>query len=58
MIPLKIMYDFLCKTGFAYVADGSLLATIHRVAAFGISLVPLDIRKESTKHTLVIDAIA
>ena len=57
MIPLKIMYDSLCETGFASVADGSLLDTIRRLAAFGVSLVPLDIREESTRHTLAIDAI-
>lgn len=57
MIPLKIMYDSLCETGFAPVADGSLVDTIRRLAAFGVSLVPLDIREESTRHTLALDAI-
>lgn len=57
MKPLKIIYDSLVETGFASVADGSLVDTIRRLAAFGISLVPLDIREESTKHTEAIDAI-
>lgn len=57
MKPLQIMYDSLCETGFESVADGILLDTIRRVAAFGISLLPLDIREESTRHTLAIDAI-
>jgi len=57
MIPLKIMYQSLVSTGFASVADGSLLDTIRRLAAFGISLVPIDIREESTLHTKAIDAI-
>lgn len=57
MEPLKIMYNSLVSTGFASVADGSLLDTIRRVAAFGISLVPIDIREESTLHTKAIDAI-
>lgn len=57
MIPLKIMYDSLIGTGYASVADGNLVDTIRRLAVFGINLVPLDIREESTLHTLALDAI-
>jgi phosphoenolpyruvate carboxylase len=57
MTPLKIMYESLVECGFASVADGSLLDTIRRVAAFGVSLVPLDVREESTRHTLALDAV-
>ena len=57
MKPLKIMYDSLCETGFESVADGALIDTIRRLAAFGVSLVPLDVREESTRHTLALDAI-
>lgn len=57
MKPLKIMYDSLISTGYASVADGHLVDTIRRLAVFGINLVPLDIREESTLHTMAIDAI-
>jgi phosphoenolpyruvate carboxylase len=57
LIPLKIMHSSLVETGFDLVADGLLADIIRRVAVFGLSLVPLDIREESTKHTEAIDAI-
>jgi phosphoenolpyruvate carboxylase len=54
---LQIMYDSLASTGLELVADGLLLDIIRRVAFFGMTLVPLDIREESTRHTLALDAI-
>ncbi len=57
MKPLRIMYDSLLETGFEKVADGHLLDMIRRLAIFGVSLLPLDIREESTRHTMAIDAI-
>lgn len=57
MKPLKIMYDSLTETGFEKVADGHLLDMIRRLAVFGVSLLPLDIREESTRHTMALDAI-
>jgi phosphoenolpyruvate carboxylase len=51
------MYESLRTTGFESVADGLLLDIIRRVVTFGMTLVPLDIREESTKHTLALDAI-
>jgi phosphoenolpyruvate carboxylase len=55
--PLRVMHDSLLETGFALVADGLLVDIIRRVTVFGLSLVPLDIREESTKHTEALDAI-
>ena len=55
--PLKIMHDSLSETGFELVADGLLIDIIRRLKVFGMSLVPLDIREESTKHTETLDAI-
>lgn len=55
--PLNIMYESLIETGFDLVADGLLVDIIRRVHAFGMTLVPLDIREESTKHTLALDAV-
>lgn len=55
--PLKIMHQSLLDTGFELVADGLLVDIIRRVKSFGLTLVPLDIREESTKHTMALDAI-
>ena len=55
--PLMVMHDSLVETGFALVADGLLVDIIRRVTVFGLSLVPLDIREESTKHTEALDAV-
>lgn len=55
--PLRVMYDSLVETGFSLVADGMLADIIRRLHVFGLSLVPLDIREESGKHTEALDAI-
>jgi phosphoenolpyruvate carboxylase len=57
MNPMRVIYDSLVQTGFELVADGLVSDIIRRVAVFGMTLVPLDIREESTKHTLALDAI-
>jgi phosphoenolpyruvate carboxylase len=57
MGPLQIMFDSLTETGFGLVADGLLVDVIRRLSVFGLSLVPLDIREESTQHTLALDAV-
>lgn len=57
MEPLLTMYDSLIETGFELVADGRIVDIIRRINVFGMTLLPLDIREESTKHTLVMDAI-
>jgi phosphoenolpyruvate carboxylase len=57
MIPMRVIYDSLVQTGFELVADGLVSDIIRRIAVFGMTLVPLDIREESTKHTMAIDAI-
>ena len=55
--PLTVMHDSLMETGFELVADGLLVDIIRRLRVFGMTLVPLDIREESTKHTVALDAI-
>lgn len=55
--PLNTIYDSLVSTGMSLVARGSLTDTIRKLHVFGLSLVPLDIREESTRHTLALDAI-
>ena len=54
---VKVIYDSLVQTGFELVADGLVSDIIRRIAVFGMTLVPLDIREESTRHTLALDAI-
>ena len=55
--PLKTIHDSLCHGGYEDVADGFLVDVIRRIATFGMTLVPLDIRQESTKHKMAVDAI-
>ncbi|KAI8012592.1 Phosphoenolpyruvate carboxylase 2 [Camellia lanceoleosa] len=55
--PLELCYRSLCTCGDQPIADGSLLDFLRQVSTFGLSLVRLDIRQESDRHTDVIDAI-
>jgi len=55
--PLRIMHESLIETGFDLVADGLLSDIVRRLKVFGITLVPLDIREESTQHTNALDSI-
>ncbi|CAH0527215.1 phosphoenolpyruvate carboxylase [Vibrio hippocampi] len=55
--PLMACYKSLRESGMCLIADGSLLDTIRRVKAFGVHLVRLDIRQESTRHSDVISEL-
>ncbi|KAF7109559.1 hypothetical protein CFC21_109801 [Triticum aestivum] len=55
--PLELCYRSLCDCGDKTVADGSLLDFLRQVSTFGLSLVKLDIRQESDRHTDALDAI-
>ena len=55
--PLRLCYDSLHDCGLGEIADGELLDILRRVACFGLELVRLDVRQESGRHTLVLDAI-
>nr|AAY28729.1 phosphoenolpyruvate carboxylase [Alternanthera pungens] len=55
--PLELCYRSLCACGDRPIADGSLLDFMRQVSTFGLSLVRLDIRQESDRHTDVMDAI-
>ncbi|NP_001267758.1 phosphoenolpyruvate carboxylase 1-like [Setaria italica] len=55
--PLELCYKSLCDCGDKTIADGSLLDFMRQVSTFGLSMVKLDIRQESERHTDVIDAI-
>ncbi|WP_428772705.1 phosphoenolpyruvate carboxylase [Vibrio sp.] len=55
--PLYACYQSLHECGMGVIADGSLLDTLRRVKAFGIHLVRLDIRQESTRHSDVLSEL-
>ncbi|KAE9588588.1 putative phosphoenolpyruvate carboxylase [Lupinus albus] len=55
--PLELCYQSLCASGDRSIADGSLLDFLRQVSTFGLSMVKLDIRQESDRHTDVMDAI-
>ncbi|KNA08285.1 hypothetical protein SOVF_163780 [Spinacia oleracea] len=55
--PLELCYRSLCACGDRPIADGTLLDFLRQVFTFGLSLVRLDIRQESDRHTDVMDAI-
>ncbi|CAN6570335.1 unnamed protein product [Malus baccata var. baccata] len=55
--PLELCYQSLCSCGDRAIADGSLLDFLRQVSTFGLSLVRLDIRQESDRHTDVLNAI-
>lgn len=54
---LLLVHKSLRETGNELCANGYLLDTIRALCAFGLTLVPLDIRQESTRHTEALDAI-
>nr|XP_043624491.1 phosphoenolpyruvate carboxylase 2-like [Erigeron canadensis] len=55
--PLELCYRSLCTCGDHVIADGTLLDFLRQVSTFGLSLVRLDIRQESERHTDVLDTI-
>ncbi|MDW6018681.1 phosphoenolpyruvate carboxylase [Vibrio plantisponsor] len=55
--PLYACYKSLHECGMGVIADGSLLDTLRRIKAFGVHLVRLDIRQESTRHADVLSEL-
>lgn len=49
--PLYACYRSLQASGMSIIANGQLLDTLRRVRCFGVSLVRIDVRQESTRHT-------
>ncbi len=49
--PLLICYQSLVDCGMDIIANGKLLDLLRRVRCFGASLVKLDIRQESDRHS-------
>ena len=55
--PLYACYQSLHECGMGVIADGSLLDTLRRLKAFGLHLVRLDVRQESTRHSDVLSEL-
>jgi len=51
--PLQACYDSLIAVGLEPLARGMLLDMLRRVHVFSAHLMPLDIRQEASKHTLL-----
>lgn len=49
--PLYACYQSLIACNMKIIANGSLLDTLRRIRSFGLQLVRIDIRQESTRHT-------
>src|SRR5690606_36541028 len=54
---LLLCYRSLCDVGQEVVARGRLLDTIRRLECFGLTMVRVDLRQESDRHTEALDAI-
>ncbi len=55
--PLQACYDSLVGCGMQSIADGELQDTLRRAACFGLPLVRLDVRQESTRHSAVLSEL-
>ena len=56
--PLLLCHRSLVATGNALVAGGRLTDILRRVAAFGLTLAPLDLRQEAARHAEAVAWIA
>lgn len=57
MEDLVLCYQSLLDCGMKVIANGSVLDLIRRVATFGMTLVRLDVRQDSSKHIEALSAI-
>ncbi|MBA3232174.1 MAG: phosphoenolpyruvate carboxylase [Acidobacteria bacterium] len=55
--PLRLCYDSLVDTGQQVVASGRLADILRRTAAFGLTLVRLDLRQHAARHAAVLDSV-
>ncbi len=55
--PLRMIWDSLSEVGAGNVARGRLLDILRRLACFGLTLVRMDIRQESGRHTMLLDEV-
>ena len=57
LAPLQLCWDSLEASGAGAVAEGRLRDLFARLSAFGLHLLPVDLRQESTAHTSAMDAL-
>ena len=57
LAPLQRIDRSLRDVGLGDIADGDLKNTLRRLNCFGITLLRLDIRQESTRHRDAVDAV-
>lgn len=55
--PLQLCYHSLHECGMGVIADGPLLDCLRRAATFGLFLVRLDVRQDSTRHASAMSEI-
>ncbi|GAB4814136.1 hypothetical protein N2152v2_001182 [Parachlorella kessleri] len=55
--PLLSCYRSLWECGGGVIAEGRLLDLLRRVHSFGVSLMKMDLRQESTRHTEALDEV-
>ncbi len=54
---IALCYRSLVETGQQIIADGRLADLLRRTAAFGLTLVRLDVRQHAERHTAALDAV-
>ncbi|MGE8498401.1 MAG: phosphoenolpyruvate carboxylase [Pseudomonas sp.] len=57
MAPLELCFQSLHACGMGVIADGPLLDCLRRAATFGLFLVRLDVRQDSTRHAAALSEI-
>ncbi|HEX8595841.1 MAG TPA: phosphoenolpyruvate carboxylase [Pseudomonas sp.] len=55
--PLLLCYQSLHECGMGVIADGPLLDCLRRAVTFGLFLVRLDVRQDSSRHTAAMTEI-
>jgi phosphoenolpyruvate carboxylase len=55
--PLQLIYDSLVDCDMQEIADGSLSTIMRRISCFGMTLLKLDIRQDSSRHCQAINEI-
>ncbi|WP_017905008.1 phosphoenolpyruvate carboxylase [Pseudomonas asplenii] len=55
--PLQLCYRSLHECGMGVIADGPLLDCLRRVVTFGLFLVRLDVRQDSSRHAAAMSEI-
>ncbi|MGY2499256.1 phosphoenolpyruvate carboxylase, partial [Klebsiella pneumoniae] len=57
LAPLQLCYQSLHACGMGVIADGPLLDCLRRAATFGLFLVRLDVRQDSSRHAAAMSEI-